>query len=143
MKKKLLVLVIVAMAIVAGQVHAQVMYDANQVTLGWDAVTKLSNGSTIPASDTIKYQVYTKPNSISAGQKVGAEITATQLLISFSAEGSYFLGVESLRYQGTTLISKGPTISWSDTASVCKDGIAFGVNYWLTIMSPGGLRRPP
>jgi hypothetical protein len=143
MKRTLAALLMVAVILCATHAMAQVWYDANQVTFAWDAVTKLADGTTIPAGNTVKYQVYSKPNSVSTGVKVGTEITATQLLISFSVEGSYFLGVEALRYNGTTLISKSAPITWSDVAANCQGGVAFGVNYWLSLMQPAGLRRLP
>jgi hypothetical protein len=133
-------LIILAILIFAAPAMAQTMYDANQATIGWDAVTKLADGTTIPAANTVKYQVYTKPNSVATGVKVGTEITATQLLISFAVEGSYFIGVEALRYNGTTLVSKSP-LSWSDVPANCQGGVAFGINYWQSLMQAGGLRR--
>lgn len=139
--KKLLI--ILAILLITSTSFAQVWYDANQVTFAWDAVTKLTDGTTIPATSTVKYQVYTKPNSVSAGTKVSGEITATQLLISFSVEGAYFLGVEALRYNGAVLVSKSNPITWSDVAANCQGGIAFGVNYWLSLMQPANLRRLP
>lgn len=135
--------IILAILLITSFANAQTWYDVNQVTFAWDAVTTLSDGTPIPAGNTVKYQVYTKPNSVSTGTKTGNEITATQLLISFTAEGSYFLGVESLRYSGTTLINKSASIAWSDVASNCQGGVAFGVNYWKSLMQPANLRRIP
>lgn len=135
--------IIFAILIVASIASAQTWYEANQVTFAWDAVTTLSDGTAIPSGNTVKYQVYTKPNSVSAGVKTGGEITATQLLISFTTEGQYFLGVEALRYSGTTLLSKSNPITWSDVASNCQGGVAFGVTYWRSLMQPVNLRRIP
>lgn len=119
MKRTLTALLAVVVILCAVPAMAQVWYDANQVTFAWYAVTNLADGTTIPAGNTVKYQAYTKPNSVSAGVKVGTEITATQILISFSTEGAYFLGVEALRYNGTTLVSKSNPITWSDVAANC------------------------
>lgn len=135
--------IIFAILLITSFANAQIWYDANQVTFAWDAVTTLSDGSPLPSGNTIKYQVYSKPNSVATGTKVGSEITATQLLISFTTEGSYFLGVESLRYSGTTLLSKSPTAAWSDVAANCQGGVAFGVNFWKSLMLPTNLRRIP
>ena len=133
-------LIIALVLLLAATAQAQTMYDANQATIGWDAVTRLADGSNIPSGSTVKYQVYTKPNTVATGVKVGAEITATQLLISFAVEGAYFIGVEALRYNGTTLVSRSP-ISWSDVPANCQGGVAFGINYWQSLMQPAGLRR--
>ena len=138
MKKKLLVLVIVAMAIVAGQVHAQQWYPANQVTLAWDPVAKVAT-----TDQPNKYQVYMRTDLVSAGQKIAGEITANQLLISFTTEGRYYLGVEAIRYpQGETTGIPSSSKAWSNNAADTANK-PFGVLFFTAPGSVSNIRLNP
>ena len=86
-------LIILAILIFAAPAMAQTWYTANQVTLAWDAVPKV-----LATDQANKYQVYSRNDLVSLGSKIGTEITATQLLISLTVEGRYYLGVKAVRY---------------------------------------------
>jgi hypothetical protein len=133
MKKLIIVL---AILIFAAPAMAQTWVTANQATLAWDAVAKIA------ATDTIKYQAYTKsPLATSTPQKVGGEITATQQAITFSVEGRYFLCVEALRYaQGETVAIKSSRMACTDVATDTQAGVATGVVYFTAPGTPGALR---
>ena len=122
--------------------EAQTYYNTNQGTFGWDAPTKLMDGSNIPPGSTIKYQCWRRLVPATVGEKVGAELTPTQYTVSFTSEGSYFVGVEALRYVGVDLVSRS-AIAWSDVAANCQGGVTFGFRYWLALMQPGGQRQIP
>lgn len=119
---------------------AQVWHPANQATVEWDAVTKRSDGSAIPAGDTVKYQVWSRLGTAGTPAKVGAEITATQLVISYSVEGRYFAGVQAIRYPVGETAGVASAVSWSSDPLVCAGGTAFGIVYYLPLAAPVGLR---
>jgi hypothetical protein len=119
------------------QAKAQTWYTANQVTVGWNPVAK------IDATDTIKYQVYLRIGTTGDGAPYGLETEATQMLITFSAEGSWFVGVKSLRYKtGEPIAIPSATVSWSNDAGV-TDNVPFGIKYLVAPSSPVGLHRVP
>lgn len=132
---------LLAWAVVIGLMsyaNAQTWYTANQATVAWDAVAPLATG------DVIKYQVYTRQDTSSAGAKVGSEITATQLLISFPTEGRYYIGVETIRYPaGETVGIKSDTKAWSNVAADCAAAGPFGIVYFVSAGAPKNLKRVP
>ena len=131
--------IILAILFFASAASAQVWHPANQVTLAWDAVTTLQDGTNIPAGSTIKYQVYKRLLPATTGEMAGAEVTALQQAVSFSVEGGYYLGVKALRYVDSALVSQSE-IAWSDVAANCANGEAFGVTYWMQPSMVKGLR---
>jgi hypothetical protein len=136
MKKILMIAAILILT--ALSTHAQTWHTANQVTVAWDAVAPTASG------DTIRYQVYSRTDTVSAGQAVGGEVTATQLLISFAQEGRYYLGVETIRYpQGETVGIRSANKAWSNVATDCGPDGPFGVVYYVAPGAPGGIRRVP
>ena len=151
---KRLLLITLAILIFAAPAMAQTWYTANQVTLAWDAVPmpNCSAGTANPpicpnpggpAIGTMKYQVYSRNDLVSLGTKIGTEITATQLLISLTAWGSYYLGVESIvYYSGQTVGIKSPTKAWSNVAADTNNN-PFGVLFFTAPTSPGGLKLIP
>ena len=120
---------------------AQTWYTANQVTMQWDAVTLMQDGTAIPAADQVRYQPYQKLNSVEIGTAIGPEITDTQKLYTFGIEGSYLLGVKALRYVSGVKVSESG-ISWSDNPAVCQGGNTFGVIFYRAPRDPIGLRFP-
>ena len=110
----------------------------NQATAAWDAVTTLADGKPVPATDTVKYQVWTKRES-DAPVKVGGEITATQLTITFSAEGRYTIGVQAIRTSPNFTEPQASAVSWSDDPLVVATN-PFGVVYIVPPAKPKGLR---
>jgi hypothetical protein len=90
-----------------------------------------------------KYQVYSRNDLVNLGSKIGGEITATQLLISLSVEGRYYLGVKSVRYPaGETVGIPSVETAWSNVAADTNNN-PFGVSYFTAPVSPGGLRLVP
>jgi hypothetical protein len=137
MKRFIIILSILILAAPA-MVNAQTWYTANQVTLAWDAVPKV-----LATDQANKYQVYSRNDLVSLGSKIGAEITATQLLISLSVEGRYYLGVKSIRYPaGETVGIPSVGTAWSNVAADTNNS-PFGVLFFAAPTSPGGLRLIP
>lgn len=121
----------------AGPVHGQTWFTANQVTVAWDPVAK------IETTDTIKYQVYLRIGTTGDGVPYGTEITATQSTITFTTEGSWFVGVRALRYvQGEATPIPSATISWSNEAGATNNN-PFGIKYFVAPGSVTGLKRVP
>lgn len=135
---KKLIIIIAAILILASPAFSQTWYTANQVTLAWDAVPKVQT-----TDQANKYQVYSRNDLVSLGQKIGGEITATQLLITFTTEGKYYLGVEAIRYPaGETTGLPSATKAWSNVAADTNNN-PFGVMFFVLPGAPGGLRRLP
>ena len=131
-------LIILAILIFAAPAMAQTWYTANQVTLAWDAVPKV-----LATDQTNKYQVYSRNDLVSLGTKVGTEVTATQLIISLSVEGRYYLGVKTVRYpQGEATGIPSIGTAWSNVAADTNNN-PFGVLYFVAPGFPGGLRLAP
>jgi hypothetical protein len=152
-------LIILAILILASPAMTQTWYPANKVTFAWNAVpmpnctcatppcplTVVCPGPTFPspAAGVVKYQVYSRGDLVSLGDKVGSEITETQLLVSFTSMGKYYLGVEAIvYYQGETVPIKSETNAWSSVAADTNNN-PFGVSFFFAPTSPGGLRLIP
>jgi hypothetical protein len=135
MKRAIIILAILIFAVPA---MAQTWYTANQVTLAWDAVPKV-----LATDQANKYQVYSRNDLVSLGSKIGGEITATQLLISLTVEGRYYLGVKSVRYPvGETAGIPSVGTAWSNVAADTANN-PFGVLFFAAPGFPGGLRLVP
>ena len=137
---KKVALVTLAILMWSGVALGQEWHTANQVTLGWDAVTQLVDGTAIPEGEIVKYKVWIK-NAITGGDPVElVETTDLEFTLTIGSEGKYFLGVQALRYQsdGETLIGES-IICWSDVPECCGGNIAFGVQFFNLPASPGGL----
>lgn len=109
---------------------AQTWKTANQVTVGWDAVTT--------PTGTITYKVYSRPE---AGGTATLMTTAptTQATVTFTQEGRYYLGVSTVRTVGGVEVESS-TISWSSDPSVTFQAQTFGVEYIIPAPAPVGLR---
>jgi len=123
-----------------GVVLGQNWHTANQVTLGWDAVSEMVDGTPIGATDKVKYKVYIK-NALTGGEPVElGEVEVLEYLITLNTEGSYFLGVKSLRYSSEDTLLSESIICWSDVAECAEGEEPFGVRYWLPPKSVSGLK---
>lgn len=138
MKKKLALVILVLFMLAPMVALAQTWYTANQATVAWDPVAPIATG------DVIRYQVYTKIGASGTPVKVGAEITATQLAITFNTEGRYFVGVQTLRYPtGETVGIPSATIAWSNIAADCAAAGPFGIVYYVAPGAVKNLRNAP
>lgn len=149
-------MVFVLTLLAVASVDAQTWHTANQVTFAWDpspipectcptppcSVTEQCPGPAwpSPAAGEMKYQVYSRNDATSSGVKVGGEITATELAITFPTWGKYYLGVEAVFYLAGKTEPIKSTRSWSNDPAVTESGQAFGVDYLPQVAAPKGLR---
>ena len=144
--KKLLAIGLVLALLFPLQALAQTWHTANQTTVGWGAVTTLSDGTDIPSGDVVKYQVYlanakTDPNK--ANPTLVGEVETLQETITLNVEGNYFVGVKARRYivnpdSSQELVGEA-SISWSDDPTYAANGEDFGLRYFLPPAAAGGL----
>ena len=128
-------LIILAILMFAAPAMAQQWYTANQVTLAWNEYPKM-----LTTDSSNKYQVYSRNDLVSLGNKVGEEVTSTQLVISLSVEGRYYLGVKTIRYPaGETVGIPSAGTAWSNVVEDTNNN-PFGVLYFVAPGFPGGLR---
>ena len=124
----------------SGVAYGQTWHTANQVTVGWDAVTQLTNGDPIPTGDSVKYKVWLK-NAVTGGDSAELEeITELEYTITLNTEGKYFVGVSALRYSSENVLLNESITCWSDTIECTAEG-PFGIQYFLPLKSPGGLTK--
>jgi hypothetical protein len=147
MTKKLLIVGMIFLAAFAVQALAQTWHTANQTTVGWDAVTTLSDGSAIPSGDVVKYEVWianakTDPNK--TNPTLVAEVENLQETITLNVEGHYFVGIKARRYivnpDSTQELVGESTVSWSDDPTKAANGEDFGIRYFLPPAAAVGLR---
>lgn len=139
--KKFIFALLVSLMLAVSPVYAQTWHTANQSTVAWDAVTTLSNGSTIPLTDVVKYKIYLK-NAVTGGEPVLLdEVTVLEYVITLNTEGSYFIGVSALRYLSDGTLVNESVVAWSDMPEFCANSETFGVRYFISLSAPGGLRH--
>jgi len=147
MKKALIVAgIVVAVAVVA---WAQTWHPTNQATVGWDAVTTMTNEDgtvePLPEGDTITYKAHVIREA-NIGNPDAAillgETSDTQYVITLPDEGRWFVGVSAVRIhpvEGEEPIVTESEISWSSVAEVTNnDPFGFAMFYMPT--QPSGLR---
>lgn len=144
MKKLFVLLVVGFLFFGASEVWAQSFwFYANQKELGWDAVTQLEDGRVIPAGDLVQYSVYRcllpdvgKLNAVKLGST-----SDVKYLLTFIEEGRFIVGVAAERVQGGEVVSSSK-IAWSDDPNFAFQGRTFGVIYFISPKTTGGLRVP-
>jgi hypothetical protein len=137
MKKLLLILVVLLMSsvVVAQEIEWIV---ANQATVQWDEVTTLESGDPIP-SGTISYEVFiVKAEQDKSEAVLLGETPNLSFLITFSEEGNYLWGVQTLRQVNSDIMKSG--ISWSDDGLSNLSGIPEGVKFFELPAAPKGQR---
>lgn len=137
--KRAWVIAVILLIFVASVGFGAVVY-TNQITVGWDAVTKLGDGTTIPAGDAIAYQVYTKKGT--AAEVLVGEINSLQQTITFTVEGDYLIGVRTKRTVTGGAIVYSP-ITWSNSTDVAAVPVPFSVGYYLPPGAPKGFKTIP
>lgn len=112
---------------------------ANQTTVGWDAVTTLSDGTTIPP-EQISYKVYiAKLVDKTDMVEVGNAIVDVQFTVTLTSEGKWFVGVKAIRtIDGVNIESS--RIAWSDNPVDCENGNTFGIMLYMGPANVTGLK---
>lgn len=126
-----------------GITFAQEWHTANQITISWDAVTEMQGGVAIPETDIIEYKIYLS-NAVTDPDKTNpAEIdsvNATSYTITLVNEGSYFVGLQTIRTLADETFAGESVIGWSDDPAIVLDGHTFGIRHFLPPLVPTGLR---
>ena len=112
--KRFLSILFLAVLMVACVSAAPVMIVAKQASIAWDSVTKLADGSALPAGGTIAYDVVVQPTG-GGTTTVLATVSTTQATVNFPAPWSlYDVGVRAvLTYQGNNILS---AVAWGSIA---------------------------
>ncbi len=135
---KIWLIILIAFWALAQPANAFEWKKVNQVTIAWDAVETIKDGAALPEGSTLKYQVYTKD---AAGVIVALqEVEATQLLITFTVEGNYLVGVSTVRYDNDAKVAESE-INWSDTNGEMTPN-PFGISFYQSPATPKGLKAP-
>ena len=142
--KKILLAVLITLSLV-GISNAQTWTTANEATVSWDAVTKLLDGSTIPTTDKIAYNIFIRNKKTGTVTSVGNTPNLQQTIV-FNTEGRYFPGVSAVRQvvgeDGVTIEETMESeISWSDNPAACLNGQTFGIRYFVHPNQPVNLRK--
>jgi hypothetical protein len=124
-----------------GVAAGETWYNTNQATIAWDAVTKLADDENIPAEDVIQYRVFIEDAVLSQPVEVTtAPITATSFVTTFTAEGSYYVGVKAERVVDGTVVGDS-SVAWSNDPANCVNGEAFGIRQYLAPRAVTGLKK--
>jgi len=140
MKRIFLFFLMLSVLFVAGNAMAVEWVAADQKTIGWDPVSTLATGETIPAGDAIVYRVYIKRDGQAEGTMIANSVTATQYTLTLDQEGRFFVGIQSVRVytvDGQDLMSESE-IAWSDIPANCN-GNDFGIVYLIPPADVGGI----
>lgn len=136
-------LIIIACLLLAGVAYTDEWHPTNQATVRWDAVTALSDGSPVPAGDLVTYQLFTRSVQTGIEASVGPPVSTIESTITFTIEGDYHIGIRAIR----TVPPAGElpervftsSMGWSSDPLIAKDGITFGVSYYLQPAGVSGL----
>lgn len=143
MLNKLSVIFLVLVLTFSTSVFAQEWITMNQSTVSWDAVTEMQGGVVIPETDIIEYKIYLS-NAITDPDKTNpAEIetvNATSYTITLVDEGSYFVGLQTVRSLADGTFAGESIIGWTDDPAIVLDGHTFGLRHFLPPLVPTGLR---
>lgn len=136
----LLFIITVFLLIFPLSVTAQEWHTANQATVAWDAVTEMDNGDQIPSTDTLEYSVYVSDSLASPKDSSVVAWRGPELLtvVTLTAEGSYFVGIQAHRMKDGTELSQS-IIVWSDDP-VATNNTPWGLQFWLPPSIVEGLR---
>lgn len=93
-------LIVVVLAILSSSIFAEPqIVNENSITIEWDAVTTLLDGSPLPTGETISYRVFMASDTTMPDTLVG-ETMDTFIVINFPTEGKYNIGVVAVRATG-------------------------------------------
>jgi len=143
MKKLFALTVIVYFLLMAGIAGADEWHATNQVTVRWDAVTTLLDGSPVPEGDIVAYDLYIRPIQTGIPFMAVPNVSGTESLITLLEEGDYHVGVRAVRI--VPAVGEIParafysSISWSSDPLAVKDGVTFGVSHYIPMARVGGL----
>jgi len=118
------------MLLAASGVLAQEWITTNQVTIAWDA-----------SADTgaISYNIYTR--DIRTAQDIlVANTVDVQYVLTFTVEGRYLAGVQTVRIPEGETEELTSEITWSDSTDAVAVPNPFGLKFYENPLAPIGLR---
>jgi len=136
MKKIILAAILIVIALPLNLYAVDYWESANSRTIGWDAVTSLSNGNPIPEGDVIEYVIYTANEDKTNIAEMG-KTTDTTFVVTLSEEGRKIVGVKTVRKRGEEILSESE-VAWSDDPQYVSTAGTFGLKYFI---SPGEVRN--
>ena len=101
---------------------------AATATVAWDPVTLLVDGASLPPGQTFQYKIYIRADPSGIPVAASQLINGTQATVTFVSEGSYDLGVSTVRMEGTAVLDESD-IGWSNDPAVAAGGNIFGGRY--------------
>jgi hypothetical protein len=149
MKKKLFFTIAILMMISAFTTFALaddiVWHPANQTTLEWTPETTLSNGDPVPEGERLEYECfYVKQGADKEKDRVSVGQTAeAKMVFTFKSDGPFFLGIRTVRVRESD--NKNlylSDINWTDNPTATASGKKEGVEYYLPVDPPKGLKLP-
>ena len=120
---------------------ATVWKTANQITVAWDAITTLDDGSPLPTGTTMQYQLYTRTDPSGPPVANGNAVTATQATVTFTTEGQFDIGLKAQRMVNAQVVAES-IIVWSNDPAVVQGGNTFGDIYFRAPAAPKNMRQP-
>lgn len=115
----------------------------NEATVGWDAVTKMTDGSPIPVGDLVRYKVFVaEPDKKDEKHHMG-ETELLEFKVGAPGEGKWFVGVRAIRYRliGGEITELGVSeIAWSDIDEFTNNN-PFGIEMYFKPDAPLNLRK--
>jgi hypothetical protein len=148
MKKLSLILILIVFLAFPILVSGQEWHTANQVTITWDAVAEMSDGTAILETDIVEYKIHLA-NAVTDPDKANPTVIGitgdTSYVITLVDEGQYFVGLQTIR---KTLVGSNneenviveSIIGWTDDPAIVLDGNTFGIRYFLSPMVATGVR---
>ena len=137
MRKFRVFLVMVFLFVFLSNAYAIEWIPTNQSTVGWDAVTSLDGENPIPEGDSVSYRIYIR--KLPHGeQEVQGDTPSLQYTITFTIEGKFFAGVQTVRIPAGETEEALSVITWSDSTDVVAVPTPFGIRYFVNPSSPKG-----
>jgi hypothetical protein len=113
-------------------------HTVTEVTLGWNPVTTLADGSAVPA-DQVSFEVFVadlaRQNQVAVGRT-----TQNSFHIVFQGEGKFIVGCRTVRTVDGEEVAYSE-MSWSDMADRCENGETFDFRVYQKPSFPQGLKR--
>jgi len=142
MKRHKYILIALIILFIPFYVYAMDWEKANQITVAWDPVTGLEDGGVISETDVIKYNVYLvdSKNLEDIALLTEIPILETQFTATFTEEGFFYLGAQTVRLNDAGEELATSVIVWSNDPLAVQDGKVFGVKFFNHPSPPSKLR---
>ena len=143
MKSLLSIIVLISFLAISCLVSGQEWVTANQATVTWDAVTKLSNNSTISETNNIKYEIYLSNIITDADRSNPVQVgttNATSYTVTMTTQGKFFVGLRTVLEDANGTFLNKSVIGWTDDPAIVHEGRIFGLRYYFPPLPPTGVQ---